>query len=112
MIFRIYIALNMLLASLLPAARTRSSVSGYIGERALRYDRVANQRLNNPFPGAGEITYKELFPHKVPKSLRLANWLAIYIDKVHYWEPNHCRVTFGQEQQCRAILYHDREHRQ
>jgi hypothetical protein len=91
MIFRIYIALNMLLASLLPGARTRSSVSGYIGERALRYDRAAGTP---------------------PKSLRLANWLAIYIDKVHYWDPNHCRVTFEQERQCRAILYHDREHRQ
>ncbi len=67
-IFNVYVAVNMLVASLIPGGRPRETISGRVGRC---------------WPGS------------------LA---ARLIDRLHYWEPDHCSVTARQEQSARAAL--------
>jgi hypothetical protein len=76
--FVVYVAMNMALCAVLfvPWALPRETISGLIGRWA---------------QGSG-------------KKAKFARHAAKVIDRIYFWEPNHCKVTAEQEAEARKAL--------
>ena len=79
-LFNWYVSLNMLLCAVLfaPWAMPRETISGLIG-RWVATESGSKQRIG--------------------LALRLA------VDRLYFWEPNHCVETYKVEEEARRILY-------
>lgn len=79
-LFVVYLGCNMLLCALLfaPWAMPRETISGLMGRWAT---------------------------HESGRRGRFARMMAAMIDFIHFWEPDHCRLTYRLETEAREKLY-------
>src|SRR5690606_2682249 len=79
-VFVLYLVVNMALCAVLfvPWALPRETISGLIGRWV---------------QGAG-------------KKAAFARYAAKVIDRIYFWEPNHCQVTAEQEAEARKALHY------
>ena len=78
--FVVYVATNMAVCAILfmPWALPRETVSGLLGRWA-----SGPRGIKHAFAVAGA-------------------WL---VDRIYFWEPDHCRAVYACEAQARAVLY-------
>lgn len=84
-LFVVYVAANMLLCAIVFClwALPRETISGFIG-----------RQVSNTLEGSW------------PRALaRGGEWL---VNRIYFWEPNHCVEVYKQEKQARSALYGDR----
>lgn len=77
-LFALYLALNMLLCSLIPGAKPRETISGLMG----RWYETGNKAQRE-----------------------IAALMTILIDCIYTWEPDHCAEVAKVEREARAVLY-------
>ena len=79
-LFVVYVATNMMVCALVfaPWALPRETVSGLLGRW-----KCGKGKIKRPFAV-------------------VAGWV---VDRIYFWEPNHCIAVFLCEEQARAVLY-------
>jgi hypothetical protein len=84
-LFVVYVAINMLACSVVFCfwAVPRETISGFMGRKV-------------------SLTAKGTWQHGLA---RIGEWI---VNRIYFWEPNHCVEVYKQEKQARAALYGDR----